>query len=224
MKSLSASILLLAGLSSPFAVGQRPTVRTLSETMETTVCRVFDEPSGYNNTLVKVRGYVKVSFEYALLMDEQCPEKAIWFAFGDGSVPPQVGAYVNGRGRVGGMDSEGRRTLPLAITLVKDKNFVELTRYLELSAKGEACADRPPTESLPDCTTYRVTATFSGRIDGVSKQLHAAHVKRSSVDTPDGKGFGHMGMFDAQIVVQSVKNVIAVDETKLRDATAKPQK
>jgi hypothetical protein len=73
----------------------------------------FDDPSGYNNTVVKVRGYVEVGFEHSLLTDEHCPEKVIWFAFGDGSGPPQVRAYVNGRGRAGGVDSEGRPTPPL---------------------------------------------------------------------------------------------------------------
>jgi hypothetical protein len=224
MKSLSASALLLAALSSAVAVGQRPNARMLSESKETTVCKVFDDPSGYNNTLVKVRGYVKVSFEHSLLMDEHCPDKAIWFALGDGSGPPQVLAYANGRGQAGGMNSEGRRTPPLPILLVKDQNFVDLTHYLELSAKGAACTDRPLSESIPDCTTYRVTATFSGRLDGVPKQLHAAHQKKSNFEKPDGKGFGHMGMFDSQIVVRSVEDVIAINETNLREAGAKPEK
>ena len=65
---------------------------------------------------------------------------------------------------------------------------------------------------------------FRARIDGVSKQLHAAHIIQSNFEKPDGKGFGHMGIFDAQIVVGSVKNVIAIDEAKLRDATPKPEK
>jgi hypothetical protein len=69
-----------------------------------------------------------------------------------------------------------------------------------------------PPPDLPDCTTYKVAATFIGRIDGVSKAIHAAHLKRSSQDTPDGKGFGHMALFDAQIVVQSVAKVVAVEK------------
>ncbi|PYU28542.1 MAG: hypothetical protein DMG32_02325 [Acidobacteria bacterium] len=71
--------------------------------------------------------------------------------------------------------------------------------------------------------TYRVTATFIGRIDGVSKEIHAAHVKRSSRNPVDGKGFGHMGMFDAQIVVQSVEKVVAADESVIRKTPSKLQ-
>jgi hypothetical protein len=95
-------------------------------------------------------------------------------------------------------------------------------RYLAMSAKGEACADGPPLALPPDCTTYRVTATFTGRVGGVSKRIHEAHRKRSRGDQIDGNGFGHMGMFDAQIVVQSVENVIAVDESELRKMNPQP--
>lgn len=93
--------------------------------------------------------------------------------------------------------------------------------YLALSAKGKACADGPPLAFPPDCTTYRVAATFTGRVDGVSKQVHEAHRKRSSGDQIDGKGFGHMGMFDAQIVVQSIENVIAVAEFEIPESSSK---
>jgi hypothetical protein len=41
MRSIGASIFLLAVLSSPLAVGQRPNAKMLSEAMETTVCKVL---------------------------------------------------------------------------------------------------------------------------------------------------------------------------------------
>jgi len=214
MNRVLLAIFPLFALAVPVAYGQKPAAKKPAESVETTVCKIFDDPSAHSNKLMKVRGYVKVSFEYSLLMDEHCPEKQIWFAFGDGSVPPQVLAYVN-----------GRRNAPasLTVTLVKDKEYAELTRYLELSAKGAACADGPPPESLPDCTTYRVTATFTGRVDGVSRELHAAHMRQSQFDHPDGKGFGHMGLFDAQIVVRNVEDVVAVDEADLHVNT-KPER
>jgi hypothetical protein len=214
MNGVLLAICPLFVLAVPVVYGQKPTAQKPAEPVEATVCKIFDDPSAHNNKLVKVRGYVTVSFEHSLLMDEHCPEKQIWFAFADGSVPPQVLAYVN-----------GRRSAPssLTVTLVKDKEYVGLTHYLELSAKGAACADGPPPESLPDCTTYRVTATFTGRVDGVSKELHAAHMRRSQFDHPDGKGFGHMGLFDAQIVVGKVEDVVAVDESDLH-VNAKPER
>jgi len=208
MNGVCLSVFPLLLLAVPLAYGQKPSGKVPAEPIETTVCKIFDDPSGYSNKLVKVRGYVKVSFEYSLLTEEHCPERQIWFAFGDGSVPAQVQAYVNSRRSA---------TASLTVTLVKDKNYAELMRYLDLTAKGAACADGPPPESPPDCTTYRVTATFTGRVDGVSKELHAAHMRRSDFDPPDGKGFGHMGLFEAQIVVRNVENVVAVDVANLRN-------
>lgn len=111
MNVVRLSILPLVALAVPLAYGQKLITKKPAELIATTVCKIFDDPSGHNNRLVKVRGYVKVSFEYSLLMDEHCPEKQVWFAFGDGPVPPQVQAYVNGRGR-------GITSL-LTVTLVK---------------------------------------------------------------------------------------------------------
>jgi hypothetical protein len=91
------------------------------------------------------------------------------------------------------------------------------------SAHAESCANRAPTGFPPDCTTYRVTATFTGRIDSVSKALHRAHLKRSRSLPVDWKGFGHMGMFDAQLVVQTVEEVVAVDEDEIRKQQSKPR-
>ena len=210
MKRIHASILLALGLATPLAYGQKATNNPPPKPLEATVCEILDDPSAYNNRRVKVRGYVSASSEYSLLVDERCDTNPIWLAFADGSAAPQLVATVNGTGTAGGRDAKGRQIPPMPVHLIRDANYKELMHYLAISAKGEACADGPPSPLPPDCTTYRVTATFTGRVDGVSKQIHEAHRKRSSGDQIDGKGFGHMGMFDAQIVVQSVENVIAV--------------
>jgi hypothetical protein len=223
MKAHRSAISLVLGFAVPLAYGQKNTDKQQLEPVGTSVCRVFDDPSAYNNRLVKVRGYVHASFEFSVLSDERCPEHEIWFAFADGSALPQLEATANGSGAAGGRDSKGRQIPPVPMHLVRDANYTELMHYLAASAKGEACADGPPPSLPPDCTTYRVTATFTGRIDGVTNLIHEAHLKRSSGDRIDGKGFGHMGMFDAQIVVQSVESVVAVDEAELRKHVSKPK-
>jgi hypothetical protein len=62
---------------------------------------------------------------------------------------------------------------------------------------------------------HRVSATFIGRIDGVSSDIHVFHLKRSPLDRADFLGFGQMGLFDAQLVVKSVESdaVLDVDPT-----------
>jgi hypothetical protein len=215
---------LLAILIIPLARGQQAASKQPQAPIETSVCKIINEPSTYNNKLMKVRGYVRANFEYSILLDEKtCPDNGIWFAFADGSAPPELAATVAGKGTPGSRDSSGRATPPLPERLIRDSNLEELEHYWALSAKGERCADGPPPAFPPDCATYRVTATFIGRVDGVSKEVHAAHVKRSSQSPVDGKGFGLMGMFDAQMVVQSVETVVAIDESLIRKASSKSQ-
>ena len=107
----------------------------------------------------------------------------------------------------------------MSIVLVRDSSYIQLIHYLELSATGESCTEGPPPpDAPPDCRTYRITATFIGRIDGVSKEVHRAHRRLTSNDRFDIKGFGDMGMFEAQLVVQSVENVVAVDTSESKHA------
>ena len=223
MKALRSSILLILGIAVPLANGQKNTKKPQPGPVETTVCKVLGDPSGYNNKLVKVRGWVSASSEYSLLVDERCDTDPMWLAFGDGSAPPQLEAIVNRTGTAGGRDSKGRQIPLIPVHLIRDANYMQLMHYLALSTKGKACADERPLAFPPDCTTYRVAATFTGRVDGASNQVHEAHRKRSSADQIDGKGFGHMGMFDAQIVVQSVENVGAVAEFEIPESASKPQ-
>jgi hypothetical protein len=62
-----------------------------------------------------------------------------------------------------------------------------------------------------------VSATFVGRIDSIKKDIRA-NARQAARGAADGGGFGHMGMFDAQLVVQSVQDVVAVDKSKIRSS------
>jgi len=207
MKLFQRSVFTLLVLAQSAMHGQNLPTSKQQTLMETTVCKILENPSAYHNKLVKIRGFAHISPEYSLLEDSGCSE-AIWFVLQDSASPVLV-ATVNGRGTPGSKNSKGTATSTLPVHLVKDSNYRELIRYLEASAKGEGCLDEAPSLSVPDCRTYSVSATFTGRIDGVSKEIRKAHLKRTSRDSPDFKGFGHMGMFDAQLVVQTVENVVA---------------
>jgi len=145
--------------------------------------------------------------ESAALIDEKCPDKTISFRFAEGSDGSHLFSAVERRG-----DRSRQRKHRVVVKVVDDKNLKLLWNYWGLSAEGERCIEDTPFESLPDCRTYRATATFIGRVDGVSKAVHAAHLKKSPFTAPDWKGFGDMGMFEAQIVAGSVEDVVAVEE------------
>jgi len=209
MRFPPGSTLALFVLAHSTVHGQSPPAPKQQKPIETTVCKILEDPSAYNNKLARVRGALDIGSEYSLLVDQGC-SGGIWFVLQGDPAPPGLVATVNGRTTQSSKDSNERRTPQLPIHLVRDSNYRELIQYLETSAKGEACLDEPATVSVPDCTTYRVSATFTGRIDSVSKEIHEAHLKRTSRDSPDFKGLGHMGMFDAQLVVQTVEDVVAV--------------
>lgn len=179
---------------------------------KTTVCKIMENPSTFNNKLVTIRGYVSVSFEYSMLHAEGCTE-VLWFAIGDGSAPPGLVATVNGSGRPGGKTAKGAPVKPIPLKLVRDVNYDKFEHYMAVKAEDKPCWDLLSEPTPPDCDVHQVTATFIGRIDSVSKEIHAAHLNSSSFDHPDFKGFGQMGMFDAQFVLRSVEDVLAVDSS-----------
>jgi hypothetical protein len=73
-------------------------------------------------------------------------------------------------------------------------------------ARAKADERNLKKEHADTWTFYRVAATFTGRIDAVSDDVHAFHLKRKDMDRADFLGFGQMGLFDAQFVLQSVGN------------------
>jgi len=204
------------------AYGQDAASKQAQIPIETDICKIMDRPWVYNNKLVKIRGYVETSFEQAILLTEVCPENGIWFSWANDSTSTRLVAPVPGGAVSGSRDSKGRVIPPIEVHLVENSDLEELRRYWAVSEKGKSCADGPPPAIPPDCRTYRVTARFTGRIDGVSKQIHAVHLKRSSNGT-DWKGFGQMGMYDAQIVIQSVEKVVAEKNPVVRDRSTESQ-
>jgi hypothetical protein len=88
-------------------------------------------------------------------------------------------------------------------------------------------ADERSKKTDPDNFVFhRVSATFIGRIDGVSDDVHAFHLKRKDLDNADFLGFGQMGLFDAQFILQSVENdaVLEASPTIPKPAAKKPSK
>src|SRR6266404_112945 len=178
--------------------------------IETTVCAITKRPSAFNNKIVKVHGHLFVNFELSMLRAEGCDD-AVWFEFASGAAAVGLVATVKGNGQLGGKNVKGKRAPPIMVRLVQDSNFEKFQRYMAIKAAEKACDEDILAPSPPDCDVDQVTATFIGRVDSVSEEVHRARLKQPGNAAPDWKGFGLMGQFEAQIVVQSVENVVAVD-------------
>jgi hypothetical protein len=170
--------------------------------LETTVCAILEHPSAFNNKTVRIHGYASGNFEYSELGADGCSE-SLWFAYGNGEGPPDLVATVSGGSRPGSEDAEGRLILPVPVKLLQDSNFQQFQKLMRARAEADARSFKENSDSL---TFYRVAATFVGRIDAVPDDIHAFHLKRKDTDRADFLGFGQMGLFDAQFVLQSVEH------------------
>jgi hypothetical protein len=169
--------------------------------IETTVCAILEHPSVFNNKMVRIRGYASGNFEYSELGADGCTG-SLWFAYGSGGGPPDLVATVSGGARPGSEDAEGRLILPVSVKLVQDSNFRRFQKLMIARAKADE--RNLKKEDADSWTFHRVAATFTGRIDAVSDDVHAFHLKRKDTDRADYLGFGQMGLFDGQFVLQSV--------------------
>lgn len=171
------------------------------EPLETTVCAILEHPSAFNNKMVRIHGYASGNFEYSELGADGC-STALWFIYGNGEGPPDLVATINGGARPGSEDAEGRVILPVPVKLVQDLNFQQFQKLMRARAEADEISLKEDANSF---ALHRVSATFIGRIDGVPDDVHAFHLQRKEMDNADFLGFGQMGLFDAQIVLQSVE-------------------
>lgn len=189
------------------------------EPVEATVCQIAEDPSAFNNKLVRVRGHVWVNFEYSTIEGDEC-SNGLWFAYGNGSGPPGLVAYVTGGARPGAEDANGDYVPPIGIKLVRDSKFANFEKTMVAAVKADS---RAAKSSPVEYTYHRVTATFVGRIDGVSPEIHAFHLNRPPAGKADYLGFGQMGSYDAQLVVKSVESGATLDTVRVPLSTSKTQ-
>jgi len=168
----------------------------------TTVCAILDHPSAFNNKMVRIHGFASGNFEYSELGAEGCSD-SLWFAYGNGEGPPDLAAFVRGGAAAGSEDDEGRRIMPIPVKLAEDSNFRRFQKLMRAKADADA---RSLKASKTTFTLHRVAATFIGRIDSVSDDVREFHLKRKETGRADYLGFGQMGLFDAQFILQSVEN------------------
>lgn len=164
------------------------------EPIDTTVCAVLADPATFNNKLVRIRAYYVGNEENSTLNDDGC-RGSLCLGFLGGRVPPPVAAYVSSGSILGSEDAEGKRILPVPVSLVRDSRFERFEALVRLNPE--------PMVPLVGDPVQHVTATFVGRIDAVSAQVHEFFESQPALKRPT-LGFGHLGQYEAELILQSV--------------------
>jgi hypothetical protein len=166
--------------------------------IDTTVCDVLADPAAFNNKLVRIRAYYWGGREGSVLVDHRC-EGSVWLEYPDGRASPPDAANIFGLNLLGSEDAEGKRILPIPVSLVRDSKFDRFESLLRLNPE--------PTVPLDGDPVQHVIATFIGRIDGVSPQIHQFFKNQPACIL----GFGHLGQYEAQFILQSVVDEATVE-------------
>jgi len=151
--------------------------------LNASICQLFENPSKYEGKLVRIRAVFVGSFESSGIVDPKC-HKSIWLTTPSGLLR-SVGAILI---------SQRSPSVPRAdFELVKDKDDEKFDRLTSSFGKS----------NWPYCADYKVTATFTGRLD---------HRLDFVKDEKGANGFGHMGLSEFQIVLRSVSDVQSEDD------------
>jgi hypothetical protein len=158
--------------------------------VDTTICAILANPSAFNNTMVRIRGSFVGNFEYSELTDAACRGE-IWLGYGAAAGPSTLAASVTPTNEFGSEDSEGKRILAVPVVLVRDSKFERFDALVRANTGRYG--------------HQRVTATFIGRIDAVSKEIHD-YLQQQPLERRIMLGFGQGGSFEAQFTLQSVED------------------
>jgi hypothetical protein len=183
-------------------VNEAASAITQSKPVDTNICAILEDPGAFNNRLVRLKASYSGNFEYSMLSEGGCSE-SIWFDYASDDSPPGLAVHVAGGATPGAEDERGWRIHPLPVSLVRDENFKRFQRLMKARVEAEERAERLQPGGF---VSYRVTATFVGRLDAVSREIREFHKNRSEHDRADFLGFGQMGLFDAQLIMQSVED------------------
>lgn len=175
-------------------------IAAMQEPIDTTVCAVLADPAAFNNKMVRIRAYYVGGMEHSTVNDTRC-HGSLWLGFPGGGVPPTVAAYVSTRNVLGSEDAEGKRILPIPVSLVRDSKFERFEKLVRMNPELVVPLIGEPVQ--------HVTATFVGRIDSVSPEIHE-FLKQYPAEHWS-LGFGHLGGYEGELIVQAVADDATVE-------------
>jgi hypothetical protein len=191
-RALVAALLILA-----CACGVR------AQAVQTTVCAVLKDPASFNGKIVTIKGTAVAGFDEFILKDEDCglPVNGIWLDYPPGTkgkAGPIALLVLQAAHNFAGTYTAQTRT---PVTLTRDKDFKQFDSLLAQTHTKD------PGTCL-GCTRYEVTATVTGRLDGMAD----ATLLRNDAGKITGLGgFGNLNAYPARLVIQSVTGVQAKD-------------
>jgi hypothetical protein len=195
-----------------FSVVVAMTSPLLAQIVDASVCEILASPESFDGKSVRVKGFVAAGFDEFALKDATCNQavNGIWLAYPEGTkgkAGPAAFVQVQlGKNNPAAASNPARSP----IKLDKNKEFKQFDSLLSTPYKaGGMCLG---------CTRYTVTATLTGRLDGVKD---AGVVRDSGGKFVSANGFGNLNIYRARLVLQNVSDVSPkeVDYSKVSSAT-----
>jgi len=170
-----------------------------AQAVNTTVCDILAHPKSFDGKIVQIKGTVVADFDEFAIVDTSCrqPINAIWLEYPTGakakSGPAEVVELQLAKNSPGTPDAVSHTPVTLDS---KSKEFKEFDSDLAAQFKG-------PGRCLA-CPRSTVTATLTGRIDGVDTP--GLEKNASGIFTAI-HGYGNLNRYSARLVLQSVADV-----------------
>lgn len=182
-----------------------------AQAVDATVCDILKDPVSFNGKTVRIKGTVSAGLDEFIIRAEDCHHtiNSIWLAYPEGTKAKsgplaivQMQPAKNFTGKVAAADRA-------PVVLEKSKDFKQFDSLLAAPYKSNGLC--------LGCAKNQVSATLTGRLDGVATDL----TRDKSGKIVSFAGFGNLNMWPARLVLQSVSDVVAheVDYSKIAAMT-----
>lgn len=167
-----------------------------AQAVDTTVCDVLKDPASFNGKTVRIKGTVSSGFDEFIIKAEDCKYHVggIWLAYPEGTKAksgPVALLQLQPAANFAGTITPADRA---PVTLDKSKDFKQFDSLLAAPYKGNGMC--------LGCARNEVSATITGRIDAVKRDLR----RDAAGKIIDITGFGNLNAYPVRLVLQSVSD------------------
>ena len=176
-----------------FALAALAAASLHAQAVNTTVCDVLKNPAAFDGKMVTIKGTVVAGYDQFVISDGNCAQdvNSIWLDYPAGSKvksgPISSVQLAPAKNFAGTLAAANRAP----VTLLKDKVFKQFDSALT--------AVHTTTALCLGCARNTVTATLTGRLDGVKD----AFLARKGDKIVGLGGFGNMNVYPARLVIAS---------------------